>query len=106
MTSGKRGPARPCYLHLMTSKPLVPPRADESIEHDRDERQLALEYIAEAWNSAEEDGVEQQALAHASLFAAVTTLVRSYGEDAAAELVATLPDRIRSGDYSLERSIQ
>lgn len=75
-------------------------------DRDREERQLALEYLAEAWNSAEEDGVESQALAHASLFAALATLVKTFGEEATASLVATLPDRIRSGEYNLERSLQ
>ncbi len=75
-------------------------------DRDREERQLALEYLAEAWNTAEEDGVESQALAHASLFAALATLVKTFGEEATASLVATLPDRIRSGEYNLERSLQ
>lgn len=75
-------------------------------EGDAEERQLALEYLAEAWNSAEEDGVESQALAHASLFAALATLVRAHGEEATADLVAALPDRIRAGEYNLERSLQ
>ena len=74
--------------------------------NDAEERQLALEYLAEAWNSAEDDGVETQALAHASLFAALATLVRAHGEEATAELVAGLPDRIRSGEYNLDRSLQ
>ncbi len=78
---------------------------DAMFETNREER-LALEYIAEAWNTAEDDGVEPKALAHASLFAALTTLVRFYGEDAAAELIGALPDRIRSGEYNLSRSIQ
>ena len=73
---------------------------------DQEERQLALEYVAEAWNAAEEDGVESAALAHASLFAAVTTLVEMHGEEGAAEIVAALPDRIRCGEYSLKRSLQ
>ena len=64
---------------------------DSMIEEEREERQLALEYLAEAWNTAEEEGVESQALAHASLFAALATLVRTYGEEATAELVAGLP---------------
>jgi hypothetical protein len=73
---------------------------------DHKERQLALEYLAEAWNSAEEDGIESQALAHASLFAALATLVRAHGEDATADLVEGLPSRIRAGEYNLERSLQ
>lgn len=79
---------------------------DALIEHDREERQLALEYLAEAWNEAEDDGVESSALAHASLFAALTTLVDVYGEEAVAKLIGALPDRIRSGEYNLERSLQ
>ena len=75
-------------------------------DRDREERQLALEYLAEAWNSAEDDGVEPQALAHASLFAALATLVRDFGEEATANLVETLPERIRAGEYHLERSLQ
>ncbi|VDS04019.1 hypothetical protein DEVEQU_01150 [Devosia equisanguinis] len=70
------------------------------------ERQLALEYLAEAWNSAEEDGLESASLAHASLFAALATFVRMHGDEATADLVAQLPDRIRNGEYNLERILQ
>ncbi|MDP1731655.1 MAG: hypothetical protein Q8L54_10880 [Devosia sp.] len=80
--------------------------AEALLDFDREERQLALEYVAEAWNAAEDDGVESAALAHASLFAALTTLVNAHGEEAAADLIASLPNRIRSGDYSLKRVLQ
>jgi hypothetical protein len=70
------------------------------------ERQLALEYLAEAWNSAEEDGLETASLAHASLFAALATFVRLHGDEATAELVQQLPERIRNGEYNLERVLQ
>lgn len=91
-------------------KPTKPIFADSEaetlLEFDREERQLALEYVAEAWNAAEDDGVESGALAHASLFAALTTLVKAFGEEATADLVADLPGRIRCGDYSLDHSLQ
>ena len=89
---------------MRQGKPTIPEfsSGDARDEH-RAERQVALEFLAEAWNAAEDEGVESLALAHASLFAALTTLVRAHGEDAAALLVATLPDRIRSGEYNLER---
>ena len=38
-----------------------------AFELDQTERQLALQYLAEAWNEAEDDGVQSAALAHASL---------------------------------------
>lgn len=78
------------------------PRTDS----DQDARQIALEYIAEAWNNAEADGLEGEAISHAALFAALATLVRIFGEEATADLVANLPERIRQGEYSLDRSIQ
>lgn len=82
------------------------PRIQRFTEGDAEERQIALEYLAEAWNAAEEDGVETQALAHASLFAALATLVRAHGEEMTADLVAALPERIRAGEYNLNRSVQ
>lgn len=70
------------------------------------ERQLALEYLAEAWNSAEEDGLESASLAHASLFAALATFVRLHGDEATADLVSELTDHIRNGEYNLDRVVQ
>lgn len=78
---------------------------DSLIAAEQEDRRLALEYLADAWNTAEEDGVESQALAHASLFAALATLVGAHGEEATAELVAALPSRIRAGEYNLQRSM-
>ena len=93
---------------MKTDKPNLSSIFSDIAPDPRDDatRQLALEYIAAAWNEAEEDGVGSDALAHASLFAALTTLVNSFGDEAAAVLIATLPDRIRAGEYNLDRSLQ
>jgi len=80
--------------------------AHELIKAETRERQIALEYIAEAWNVAEADGIEPETLAHASIFAALATLVRAYGEETTSRLIAELPKRIAAGEYSLDRSIQ
>jgi len=77
--------------------------ADGGPERNREQRQLALEYVAEAWNTAEDDGVQSLALAHASLFAALTTLVRAHGEEATALLLGELPERVKGGEYTLDR---
>ncbi|GLQ54918.1 hypothetical protein [Devosia nitrariae] len=78
----------------------------DMIDLEHSERRIALEYLAEAWNSAEEDGIERQSLAHASLFAALAMFVRLYGDDSTADMVADLPDRIRAGEYNLDRNLQ
>ncbi len=89
---------------MRQGKPSIPSfSTDATKDEHREARQLALEYLAEAWNTAEDDGVESLALAHASLFAAIATLVRAHGEEATALLVAGLPERIRGGEYNLER---
>jgi len=77
-----------------------------AIDVEYSERQIALEYLAEAWNAAEDDGVESRSLAYASLFAALATLVKLHGDESAADIVAALPDRIRSGEYNLDRVLQ
>ncbi|KKC32972.1 hypothetical protein [Devosia psychrophila] len=84
----------------------APASGQAVFDRDQGERQLALEYLAEAWNVAEEDGVQSAALAHASLFAALATFVKMHGDEATADLMELLPDRIRSGEYNLERVLQ
>lgn len=92
---------------MSTTKSLFSPAAGLGpFDRSQAERQLALEYLAEAWNSAEEDGIETASLAHASLFAALATLVRHHGDEATADLIAQLPDRIRNGEYNLDRILQ
>ena len=89
---------------MRQTKPSIPSfGAETGKDEHRQERQLALEYLAEAWNTAEDDGVQSLALAHASLFAAIATLVRAHGEEATALMVGALPERIRNGEYNLDR---
>ncbi len=75
-------------------------------EISKEQRQLALEYLAQAWNDAEQDGLDRESIAHAALFAAIATLVRDFGEESTAKIIANLPERIRNGEYTLDRSIQ
>lgn len=91
----------------MTTRTTFPfPTDSIALEAEQEERQIALEYLAEAWNAADEDGVDTEALAHAALFAAIATLVRDYGEDAVARLIGNIPDRISNGEYTLDRVLQ
>ncbi|AKR54541.1 hypothetical protein GCM10011321_22980 [Youhaiella tibetensis] len=89
-----------------TKSPFSAADAGTPLSSDHAEQQMALEYLAEAWNMAEEDGISSVALAHASIFAALATLVRAHGETVAAEIIAALPERIEAGEYNLDRSLQ
>lgn len=91
----------------MTTRTSFPfPTESTGIEAEQEERQIALEYLADAWNAAETDGIDAESLAHAALFAAIATLVRDYGEEVVAQLIGNIPDRISNGEYTLDRVLQ
>jgi hypothetical protein len=71
-----------------------------------EKKQVALSYLIEAWDEALADGVDSEILAHAALFAALSDLVTTYGEDAVADLAKRLPERIRASEFTLDRQVQ
>ena len=75
-----------------------------TIQED-DERFVALGYIDSAWAEALEDGVEPDAIAHAALFMALADLVAAHGEESVAQMMTEIPDKIRSGEYSMDREL-
>jgi hypothetical protein len=66
----------------------------------------ALGYLREAWAEAKLDGIDGDCLAQASLFTALAEFVTTYGEDAAAKFAEGLGNRIRNGEFSVERARQ
>lgn len=66
----------------------------------------ALSYIIEAWEDAICAGHDSETLAGASLFAALTDLVSTYGEDAVSKMASDLANRIDEGAFTLDRTTQ
>lgn len=66
----------------------------------------ALSYIIEAWEDAICNGLEPESLAGASLFAALTDLVSTYGEEAVSTMTKDLSTRIDQGEFTLDRVTQ
>jgi len=73
---------------------------------DHEQKRVALGYLHEAWAEARLDGVEDDCLAQACLFAAFAEFVTTYGEDAAAKFAEGLGARIRNGEFSLDQRRQ
>jgi hypothetical protein len=61
----------------------------------------ALELILEAWDRALGEGVDGELIASVAIYAAIADMVDQYGEDSVAEFCATLPDRVRRGEFTL-----
>jgi hypothetical protein len=80
-------------LPLRTGK-VAEPRYD-------DERRAAFGYLNDAWEEARLDGIDGDCLAQVALFTALNELVSTYGEDATAEFVGRLGERIRSGEFTV-----
>lgn len=66
----------------------------------------AMSHMERAFDDADDDGVPIDAMAHAALFAALSTLVECFGEECVANMVAELPEKIVAGGYTLQRTLQ
>jgi hypothetical protein len=68
---------------------------------DREQKMAALSHLNEAWAEARLDGIDNDCMAMACLFAAFAELVTTYGEEAAAKYADSLSKRILNGEFSL-----
>jgi predicted YcjX-like family ATPase len=69
-------------------------------------KQAALRYILEAWEEAIYDGINPDAIATAAIFAALSDMIASYGEEPVAVMCERLPERIRSGEFTVGKTTQ
>jgi hypothetical protein len=68
---------------------------------EHEQKQAALDLVQEAWLEARSHGIEGDCMAQICLFTALSELVSTYGEDAAARYAKGLPERISNGEFSL-----
>jgi hypothetical protein len=84
---------------MTTVRPTTPSRDPQP---EREQKMAALSYLNEAWAEARLDGIDDDCMAQACLFAALAELVATYGEAATATYAEGLSARIRNGEYTLE----
>jgi hypothetical protein len=80
-------------------------RPDDLADSD-DPSFVALGLILAAWDEGKQSGVTTEQMAYAALFAALSDLVSLYGEDAVVRLTEGLQKRIRSGEFTMDRTVQ
>jgi hypothetical protein len=69
-------------------------------------RQVALGYILDAWEEAVYDGLDPDSIATAAIFAALSDMIATYGEEPVAQMCQKLPDRIRTGEFTVIKTKQ
>lgn len=76
-------------------------------ENDNNDPSMrALSLILAAWDEGAESGVSAEKMAYAALFTALTDLVNLYGEESVVKLTRGLEQRVYSGEFTLERTLQ
>jgi hypothetical protein len=68
---------------------------------DPEKKGRALELVLDAWDKALAEGVDPEVIASVAIYAAIADMVDRYGEQAVADFCATLPDRVRRGEFTL-----
>ena len=60
-------------------------------------------YVSEAFAEALLDGIDGSDFAYAAMYIALREMVGAFGEETVAQFTQDLPERIRSGQFSLLR---
>jgi len=82
-------------------------REKVSVERSATEaKHLALRYILDAWEEAVYDGLDPDCVATAAIFAALSDMISTYGEEPVAVMCERLPERIRAGEFTLAKTKQ
>ena len=76
------------------------------VTYPAEAKHLALRYILDAWEEAVYEGLDPDCIATAAIFAALSDMVATYGEEPVAVMCAKLPDRIRGGEFSIAQTKQ
>lgn len=84
----------------MHSMPVMTARAAET----EDQRRVAMGYVSEAFAEARLDGLDVDCIAQAAIFASLVEMVATYGEEASAVFAERLAERLRAGEFTVERS--
>ena len=91
----------------MQRMPTKAKRANDDVDLPaQDEKQAALRYILDAWEEAIYEGLDPDCIATAAIFAALSDMIATYGEEPVATLCEGLPQRIRNGEFTVQRTHQ
>tara|TARA_R110002096_G_scaffold430612_1_gene644674 strand:+ start:1060 stop:1341 length:282 start_codon:yes stop_codon:yes gene_type:complete len=74
--------------------------AESQLNPDR-QKKIALDLFLEAWDKANEVGIDSDLLSEVLIYMGVTDLVADRGEDWTAEVLEDLPERIREGEFTM-----
>ena len=69
-------------------------------------KHAALRHIMDAWEEAVYEGLDPDAIATAAIFAALSDMIATYGEEPVAVMCERLPERVRFGEFTTVKTRQ
>jgi hypothetical protein len=82
------------------------PLRNQPVPQAQEAKYAALRYILDAWEEAVYDGLDPDCIATAAIFAALSDMIATYGEEPVARMAERLPERIRSGEFTVTKTKQ
>jgi predicted YcjX-like family ATPase len=82
------------------------PSSPARAEDPQKAKQTALRFILEAWEEAVYEGLDSDCIATAAIFAALSDMISTYGEEPVASMAERLPERIRTGEFTVAKTRQ
>lgn len=73
---------------------------------EEEQRRIALEILLDAWDEGLSEGIEPDVMAQTAIFAALSDMVDAYGEEPVAKMAEKFATRVRSGEFTLNRTLQ
>lgn len=67
-----------------------------------EQKRKVMTLFLDAWDEACAQGLPSELLSEVCLYLALTDLVEDHGEDDVADIIETLPYRIRTGEFTIE----
>lgn len=86
-------------MQKFSARPLPAAQANE-------DKHVALRYILDAWEEAVYDGLDPDCIATAAIFAALSDMIASHGEEPVATMCVRLPERVRAGEFTVGKTRQ
>ncbi len=71
------------------------------VDFAEEQKRKVMSLFLDAWDEACAQGIPSELLSEVCLYLALTDLVEDHGEDDVADIIETLPYRIRKGEFTL-----
>ncbi|MDF1748923.1 MAG: hypothetical protein P1V34_08630 [Alphaproteobacteria bacterium] len=71
------------------------------VDFAEEQKRKVMTLFLDVWDQACVEGIPSELLSEVCLYLALTDLVEDHGEDDVADIIETLPYRIRNGEFTL-----